>query len=529
MNKSENSKVKPEFTIPASLDYQGVLQKAREYFYNLDPNIIGVNVGPRRVKKSIRPNEYALVVYVLQKESPEKLDPRKVIPKEFLGLRTDVYAPLSVDAPKGTGDFVADRAISRDLSSIDWARLRELAVSPTAIPDAANVQDFGDVCVLQNDGTLVPTYPDGTRHLDFINAYQLFRTKHGDDYDFVTFFADTASGVPEPIRFPITSFHSPIYNDVQGIGTGPMNDRAKWGSGRLQSFHYITQENFPVWRYVMLQEFGHRFAAFAKYKDPVTGATMSDHFLGGFPPHWNLRLDNDKSPIDYDEFNWVELPNGQFRQVELVSDERTYSNLDLYLMGLLGPHEVGEFNMLRNLEMGPDLATDFTATPVRLNIQNFIDQEGQRIPNVAAAPKYWRQAFIVLTNDINKVHDLVDDVDRLRVRWEQDFSQATKGLGRVDTVLDVRTGRAADFTIIISSRHGFGSDIDYLKSIEADVLTVGIAKDFTFSCPNVNSAEAAVLMFQSRAVNSSKNIITINGVAVRGGISGESERRQLEW
>src|SRR5829696_5418276 len=81
-----SSKLRSEFMIPASLDYQAVLTKAREYFYKLDPNIIGVNIAPRRVKKSVRPNEYALVVYVLDKKSESQLDPAKVIPKEFVGL-----------------------------------------------------------------------------------------------------------------------------------------------------------------------------------------------------------------------------------------------------------------------------------------------------------------------------------------------------------------------------------------------------------------------------------------------------------
>ena len=191
----------------------------------------------------------------------------------------------------------------------------------------------------------------------------------------------------------------------------------------------------------MLQEWAHQFAAFARYRDPVTGATMTDHLLDGVLGHWALNLDDDKSPMDYDTNDWVERQGGQFRRVNLNSDERTYCNLDLYLMGLLGPDEVGEFTVLRNVVPVAGSTTDFTATPVRLNIQNFIAQEGPRVPNVAAAPKYWREAFIVLTNDVHRVHDLVDTADFLRLRWERDFMEATKGLGRLDTVLDARPGR----------------------------------------------------------------------------------------
>jgi hypothetical protein len=452
------------------------------------------------------------LVYVLDKKPESQLDLLNVIPKEFLGLKTDVWNPISADAPTTTADFMTEHKItSDDMSAIDWARVHELVVSlevlPT-LPHATNVKDFGDVCVIQNDGTVVKTLPDGSQVVDFVAAYQLFRTGHGDDYDFLTFFVDTNSRMP-----PVCgcSFASKIFNNIQGIGVGPLNGRPGWGTLRLQGFHFINQGHFPIWRYVMLQEYGHQFAAFARYRDTITGTTMTDHLLNGVLAHWALNLDDDKSPMDYDTNNWVELPNGQFRKVNLNSDERTYCNLDLYLMGLLGPNEVGEFNMLRNVAPVPNSTTDFTATPARLSIQNFIAQEGPRIPNVAAAPKYWRQAFIVLTNDIHRVHDLVDTIDNLRLRWERDFVQATKRLGRVDTVLDFRTGRmGSDFTVILSVRQHFGDEASYLTDVEPGLPFVGAARDFRFDCPRIEPEADAVLMFQTRDVDTNRNIIEIN-------------------
>lgn len=437
----ETPEAKSAFTIPASLDYQKVIKAAREYFYKLDPNIIGVDIAPRRVNKQVQTHEYALVVYVMEKKPKSEIDPARIIPKEFMGLKVDVWNPLSDDAPKTTVSFGAGHDVAEPFSAIDAVRVHELAVSaatvPIVIPHVATVQDFGDICVVEDDGTVVKTNPNGTQYVDFVRAYQIFRTLHGDDYDFVSFVVDTASGMP-----PVCgcSYWSGIYNDVTGIGLGAFNSRPGWGTSRLQGYHFMNQGHFPLWRYVMLQEFGHQFAAFARYRDPVTNAVMTDHLLGGTLGHWALNFDDDKSPMDYDDKNWVELPSGQFSQVTLNSDERTFSNLDLYLMGLLGPNEVGEFTLLRNVVPA---GSNFNATPVRLNIQNFINQEGARTPNVAVSPKSWRQAFIVLTKNIHKVHDLVDTVDFLRLRWERDFMEATKYLGRIDTVLDARTGRTA--------------------------------------------------------------------------------------
>lgn len=428
-----------EFTIPADADVQDILSKAREEFYK-DPNVIGVGIGPRRVGNRVRPDEFALLVYVLQKLPEAELEPEHVIPDEFMGLKTDVIEPISPEAPKVAADYVHEHYLMHDMSSVDWTRLHELGQEEQAptVEHAAGVQDFGDVCVIQNDGTLVLTAPNGAQYVDFVRGYQLFRTLHQDDYDFVTFFTDSAHGMPPQGG---ASFWSGIYNDVQGIGLPVFNNRATWGTSRLQGFHFLNRGHFGIWRYVMLQEFAHQWAAFVRYQDPTTNATMTDHLLNGVLGHWALALDDDRSPMDYDVNDWVELPNGQFRRVNIPSDQRVYCNLDLYLMGLLGPNEVGEFNLLRNIQPVPGSTTDFTATSVRLNIERFISQEGQRIPTVAATRKSLREAFIVLTGDIHLVHDLVEEVDLLRQRWEWDFREATKGLGQSDTVLDRRPGR----------------------------------------------------------------------------------------
>lgn len=427
------------FELPPSTDFSAVLRAARERFY-ADPNVIGVDIGPRRVHGEIRPGENALIIYVLQKLPGGEVKEGRLLPDEFEGLGTDVVEPISPSAPTSAVDYIHDHRIMHDMSAIDWGRLHELAAADgePIVSHAALVQDFGDVCVVGDDGTLVKTAPNGQQYVDFVRGYQLFRTRHGDDYDFVTFVTDSASGLPPQGG---SSFWSGIFNDVQGIGLGSFNGRAAWGTARLQGFHYMNQGHFSLWRYVMLQEFGHQFGAFARYRDPVSNATMTDHLLGGVLGHWALNLDDDRSPMDYDDNDWIELTNGSYRKVSIPSDQRIYCNLDLYLMGLLGPAEVGEFTQLRNVQPVTGSTTDFTATPARLNIQNFIAQEGNRIPTVAAAPKYWRQAFIVLTRDIHRVATLVETVDLLRQRWEGDFVEASKGLGRIDTVLDDRPGR----------------------------------------------------------------------------------------
>jgi hypothetical protein len=410
----------------AVLDYHDVLTKAREYLFTRDPNIIGVTIAPRRVKNAVRPTEYALVVYVMEKRPLSELDSARVVPAEFLGLRTDVFAPLAADGAHSS---------ESDMRAIDWARVHEFAGEAEPWPDATIVRDFGDVCVIQVDGTVARTDRNG-KYTDFVAAYQLFRTLHGDRYDFVSFFVDSDSG----LRNELYSYHSPIFNDVQGIGLGPMNKRPQWGTDRLQGFHVLKRGDLQQWPYTMLHEFGHQFAAHARYRDPETGVTMSDHLRDGIgmEGHWADRLDNGRSPMDYDDNDWIEQKNGTFKRVFLNTPgewlERPYSNLDLYLMGLLAPERVGEFTLLRDVIGLPSFNT-FSATPVRLNIENFIAQEGPRVPTAADSKKTWRQAFILLTLNLHKAHDFADEIDSARYRWEQAFLAATKGRGRINTAL----------------------------------------------------------------------------------------------
>jgi hypothetical protein len=402
---------------------RSILDEAREIFYK-DPNIIGIGIGQMRVNNEIRDDEYALLIYVAH------IYPGYKIPKDFMGLKTNIIDPLSYFSST-TVDVMRDHIISADLGNIDWGRLHELHMPNASLVQnlTAKVRDFGDVCVVEDDGTFVKTKPDGSLWIDYLEPYRLFRTIHGDDYDFVTFFPDGS--------FPnSSSFSVGIHNDVQGIGLGPYDTRAYWRSVRLQQFHSIRIGHFPYWRHTMLQELAHRWGCYANYKDPITGDTKSDHRLPWpLDSHWSNEFDDDKSPMDYNSYEWIELPNGQFRQVFLTSDQHVYSGLDLYLMGLRDSNDVGEFKILRDVQPVSGSFTDFTANPVTLNVQDFINHEGVRIPSSSDSPKYWREAFVVLTSDINQVQTFVNTVDSLRIRWKNDFIEATEGLGKIDTFL----------------------------------------------------------------------------------------------
>ena len=411
-----------------------LVEDAKEVFYQ-DPNVIGVGVGHRRRGGATNHDELALIVYVKTKVPQEEVAADYRIPREFQGFATDVVVAFPPDSVKDALGFSESHQHSDDMSYVDWPRLHaQWTTAATAgVAAPGNVRDSGNVCVIQDDGTLIKTV-NGQPVVDYVRAYQLFRTTHADIFDFATFFTDTANGMPPQGG---SSWYRFVFNDTQGIGFGAFDQRAGYGSNVLQGIMFLNQGHFNLWRYVMLQEQGHRWAAFARYKDSQNGPIQRDHLLGGWG-HWELNMDVDKSPMDYDTFDWVE--NGpNFDRIALGSEERSYCDLDLYLMGFLGPNDVRDFFLLSNTALIS--GNLFSGNKKPLGIQNFTLAEGTRMPDVAASQKSFKNAFVVLTGDANASRGLVNTVDSLRTRFQDDFYQATRGLGEIDTRLRIPSRR----------------------------------------------------------------------------------------
>ncbi len=485
-------KVETVSSFPADVNVSKLLEDAQEEFFK-DPNVIGVRIGERRKGGETHHDEVTLVVLVKDKLLKDNVNKDYLIPEEFQGMATDVVAPFGPDAPKEALGFTDSHEHSDDMAFISWERLHEqwMAEADGEIEWHGNVQDFGDVCVIEDDGTLVNTV-GGSQVVDWVRAYELFRTTHPDIYDFVTFFTDSDHGMPPQGG---SSWYRFIFNDTDGIGFSPTwNLRPSYGSSVLQGIIFMNQGHFPIWRYVMLQEQGHRWGSFARYRDTASGPDQNDHMLGGWG-HWALNFDDDRSPMDYDTYNWV-ANNGNFNRVSLTSEERSYCNLDLYLMGLLGPLEVGDFYLLSDVTLIS--GNTYSANKKRLTTQNVIWSEGARVPTVSTSQKLFKNGFVVLTGDMDQVHDLVDQVDFLRLRFEEDFYEATKNLARVDTTLGPLIGTTTtDFrTVSVTIPAGTGR-----RSVEgtatfgskvhrASVALNGFSLDYVSSDHHINILEA---------------------------------------
>lgn len=83
---------------------------------------------------------------------------------------------------------------------------------------------------------------------------------------------------------------------------------------------------------------------------------------------------------------------------------------------------------------------------------------------------------------------------------------------------------AMDFSVVVRVRQHFGSDPDAFEdTAEGEAPFVGAAKDFEFTCPDLDSGESGVLLFQSFGVSHRRNGLEVNGETVFGGIPASNE------
>lgn len=81
---------------------------------------------------------------------------------------------------------------------------------------------------------------------------------------------------------------------------------------------------------------------------------------------------------------------------------------------------------------------------------------------------------------------------------------------------------ALDFTVVITVRQRFGDNDIEDVGLETEAPFVGSQKDFEFHCPNVDSRQQAVLLFQCMGANAQQRM-DINGQQVFGGIPSAVE------
>jgi len=266
---------------------------------------------------------------------------------------------------------------------------------------------------------------------------QRFFSQFPDDffqYVFFTNFLQTQAGFANELN---------ISNDVTGIGLPIFDNSALYGSnGVLESRCNMNQlaawVSSPSVRFrgtqsfltIMGQESGHRWGAFARFRDG--GGNASNLMLGRSDAHWSYFADVDHSCLEGG--NWAETGPGAWVCPDLVD---RFSELDEYLFGLRTAEEVTDLYYVssasNNLtgsrsQAPPGIGATAVGVKVPVTVGDFIAQEGLRTPLPDVENKDLRQAFIfVLRAGTSASQTELDKIAGFRRAWEAYFERSCDG------------------------------------------------------------------------------------------------------
>jgi MYXO-CTERM domain-containing protein len=285
-----------------------------------------------------------------------------------------------------------------------------------------------------------------------------FLAVHPDDSQFLVIY--TTWSLPEGVG----ALYQSVANDVQGIGyehIGP-EDPVIPDSGyfddtpdsQVQGFlHMNDWTNFigddpggvdDWWiSLVFGQEIGHAWLAFVYYSQ---GGPWETDMLGRANSHWSFYMHSGGSPVE--GHDWVDNGDGTF--TALKHDVFYYSDLDLYLMGLLPPDDVDPWFVLEDpyncvdsaqpdMECAPPEANLFQADTYTVNatrrditIDDVIAVEGPRVPAWPDAPDTFDVSFLLIKRPGEELDEesklLIDNIVNRSIEM---FEEQTQGLGQI--------------------------------------------------------------------------------------------------
>jgi len=257
-------------------------------------------------------------------------------------------------------------------------------------------------------------------------------------------------------------FYAPLVNTDSGIGQ-QLFRQGRGASEVLQGYIFMNywksfNDQFPGFpqnvidsfaQSVFNQEAGHRWGTSFEVGPGVADGHLQQ-LLGRDDAHWSYFTQTNGSPMEGN--SWRDNGNGSFTT---TTDVRAfnYSDVDLYLMGLIRPDQVQPWFLISNpnvtgkrdiyqQQLGasspPQLFQPMTLSGTRVDytINDLTSRLGLRIPNVNNSPKRFRVVFAMLASRTNKLseaqrNEFEGDVDR----YATGFHTGTRNLGELDYIL----------------------------------------------------------------------------------------------
>ena len=214
-------------------------------------------------------------------------------------------------------------------------------------------------------------------------VYEYFK----DDFDFIFIFADEDV---KPNGVPYGTNRS-VKRDIDGLGAVLYDETALYGSaGRLKSVLYL-----PLIKYVRNGPFLHEIAHHWANKGFIP-STVSSHWgyssaggqLGGFD-----------ELVDLGNGSFLGKLNGNdgFGPFANGGNSIPYSNVELYLMGMIPAAELETIQVAENPENAEGIGV-FTADKITTyTAASLIDQHGARSPSYADSQKAFKAITVIIS------------------------------------------------------------------------------------------------------------------------------------
>jgi len=215
--------------------------------------------------------------------------------------------------------------------------------------------------------------------LDTMGVTREFYKSHSDDFHFITIFTtyNTNKGM----------HHSLARNNITGIGLNTYDSTSSYGSsGKLLGVNWIDYidkykpyDDFYQTLGVngILHETTHQWGAYVDFID--SNGQRSDSLRNPYNmAHWDKKMETGYDLLN--GFSWTNNENGTFTAKTKTDNRNTYSNLDLYLMGLKSKEQVGSINLIVSSDDTAYIqpGTTISGSTKTISVDQIINAEGER-------------------------------------------------------------------------------------------------------------------------------------------------------
>ncbi|SNZ02036.1 hypothetical protein [Flagellimonas pacifica] len=290
----------------------------------------------------------------------------------------------------------------------------------TDVTNPSDTNEFEESFVLDEDKKLVNFVLSDVEYNKFITddgdlkvvtkkVYQYFN----DEFDFI-FILSVEESQPQDLYYGISY---KAKNDIQGIGSSTYDGTASYGSqGKLKSVIYMPRTEYIV-SGPFLHEIAHYWANHGFLSTTVGGHwgySSAGGQLGGFD-----ELDDLGNGTYHGKVNGRE----GFGSNANGGNSLPYSNVELYVMGLIDKDELESIQVAENPVSTGEYGKFTADRIITVTSEDLVAEHGERIPSVQDSQKEFKALTVIISTSKlaqEKIDSINKDLENFARKGEPD-------------------------------------------------------------------------------------------------------------